>query len=144
MKTLIKSVYAIVLMAVVSTAFTSCKKGEDDPALSLRSREARFVNQWTLTRYEKNGQSQDLSGATFIYDTNKDGTLKQTIEGSIFGVATRSIESGTWSFLDDKERVRVSVDSVVEVYDIQRLANSELWLKQIDGSDTYVYQFEGK
>jgi hypothetical protein len=97
-----------------------------------------------LVKYEKNGQRQDLNGATFIYDTYKGGTLKQTIEGSVFGFPTRSILTGSWLFQNDKEQVRISIDSNVTTYDIQRLANSELWLKWEDGSDSYLYYFDGK
>jgi len=139
-----KIIFAIFLMVITSMAFVSCKKGDDDPSLSLRSREARFVNQWTLVKYEKNGQRQDLNNATFIYDTYKEGTLKQTIEGSVFGFPTRSILNGTWAFENNEEQVRISIDSNVTTFNIQRLANSELRLKETDGADTYMYYFDGE
>ncbi len=46
MKKLILGVLAIGLVA--SSSLTSCKKGENDPFLSLRSRKARVAGEWTI------------------------------------------------------------------------------------------------
>jgi hypothetical protein len=130
------------LAAIVLTALPSCKKGSDDPLLSLVTRKARFTNTWTLIKYEKNGVGQNLSGSTYIYNTFSDGTLKQTVEGSIFGFPVRTVNDGTWTFLNDDEDVNITISSFTTLYNIQRLASKELWLKRISGTDTYVYYFE--
>ena len=128
--------------AIVLTALPSCKKGADDPFVSLITRKARFTNTWTLIKYEKNGVGQNLSGSTYIYNTFSDGTLKQTVEGSIFGFPVRTVNDGTWSFLNDDEDVNITISGLTTLYNIQRLASKELWLKRIAGTDTYVYYFE--
>ena len=143
MKTLKTTFKTLFILALAAVSVTSCKKGEDDPVISLRSREDRFVNEWTLNKLEKNGTAENIDGSTYIYESFKDGTLKETIEGSVFGVATRTIKSGTWRFVDDKEQVRISIDSNVTTYDVQRLADKELWLKKYEGEDTYIYYFSG-
>ncbi len=142
MKT-IKILYICLLFAGIVNV-SSCKKGEDDPAISLRTRKARFVNEWTLVKYEKNGVRQSIDNAKFVYDTYKDGNLKETAEGAVFGTTVLSVRSGTWAFVNDKEDVRISIDSNVTTYEIQRLANKELWLKKTDGADTYMMYFDGK
>lgn len=125
-------------------SISSCKKGDDDPAISLRTRKARFVNEWTLVKYEKNGVQQSIDNAKFIYDTYKDGNLKETTEGTLFGTTAVSVRNGTWAFVNDKEDVRISINSNVTTYEIQRLANKELWLKKTDGADSYMMYFDGK
>ncbi len=40
----------------------SCKKGENDPALSFSSRKARFAGSWEMTGYEYNDRNQETDG----------------------------------------------------------------------------------
>jgi hypothetical protein len=132
------------MLFAVLLSLTSCRKGEDDPLISLRTRKARFANEWTLVKYEKNGERKDIGNSTYIYNTSKDGYLKETIEGAVFGVATRRIREGSWDFVSDKEDVKITIDNDVQIFQIQRLANKELWLKMTDGADTYQYYFDGQ
>ena len=45
-----KNILFIALSLVVgSTVLTGCKKGENDPFLSLKSRDARITELWKLT-----------------------------------------------------------------------------------------------
>ena len=72
-KLIILSLASVALMANLS----SCKKGENDPFLSLKSRKARVVGEWTVTMAE--GTSQDISkisfgGVTVTTTTNETST----------------------------------------------------------------------
>lgn len=125
------------------TSVSSCKKGDDDPAVSVYSRKDRFTNTWTLSKYEKNGTVQDISGTTYKYAVFNNGTLTQTIEGSVFGFPTRTVNDGTWSFMNDDEDVKIIIGNDTTIYNIQRLATKELWLKKTVNADTYVYYFDG-
>lgn len=54
-----------------SVSFNSCRKGEEDPAISLRSRKARLAGEWNLNA-GKDDQTQNSSVSTTTYDgTNK-------------------------------------------------------------------------
>ncbi len=134
---------ALLALATVSALFPSCQKGDDDPIVSVFSRKDRFTNNWTLIKYEKNGVTQDLSGSTYTYNVFNNGTLTQTIEGDIFGFPVRTTKDGTWNFMNDDEDVKIIIDSDTTVYNIQRLASKEMWLRKVDGSDNHVYYFEG-
>lgn len=140
----LKIYFVATLIAVFSLTFSSCKKGEDDPVVSLKTRKDRFTNTWVLTKYEKNGVNQDISGSTYTYDVFNNGTLTQTIEGSVFGFPTRSVKNGNWEFVNDEEDVKITIDDSPTTYNVQRLASNELWLKQLKDGDTYVYYFESK
>lgn len=136
---------AVLVGLIAVTAITSCsKKGDDDPAVSLRTRKDRFTNTWVLTKYEKNGVNQDLSGSTYTYEVFNSGRLTQTIEGAVFGFPTKSVKEGTWEFINDEEDVRITIDDTPVIYNVQRLASDELWLKRTDGNDVHVYFFESK
>jgi hypothetical protein len=143
MKNIKNLLVAFMLITIVSTMFTSCKKGTDDPIVSLKTRKDRFVNTWNLTKYEKNGITQDLNGATYTYVVSSNGTLTRSIEGTIFGFPTKKDDSGTWSFFNEEEDVKIDINSSNTIYNIQRLASSELWLKESVGSDSYIYYFSG-
>lgn len=61
---------------------SSCKKGENDPFLSLKSRKARVVGEWAVTMEE--GKSQDISkisfgGVTVTTTTNETSTYNGTL-----------------------------------------------------------------
>ena len=144
MKTLKFYVSALFIATIVLASFPSCtKKGTDDPVVSLKTIKDRFTNTWTLNKLEKNGNSQDISGNTYIYTANNNGTLTQTIEGSFFGFPTRTVKEGTWVFINDDEDVQINIASDITIYNIQRLATKELWLIKTVDSDTYVYYFNG-
>jgi len=138
-------IYLVVAMiGLTALTFTSCKKGEDDPGLSFRSRKARFTNTWVLTKYEKNGAAQDISGTTYTYDVFNNGSLTRIVDGTVFGFATRTEKNGSWEFANNKEDVKITIDNNAEIYNIQRLATDELWLKMLKDGDTHIYYFESK
>ncbi|MES2617332.1 MAG: hypothetical protein V4613_05610 [Bacteroidota bacterium] len=139
----IKFLIVALVIAATSISLSSCQKGSDDPAVSLKTRQDRFTNTWTLIKYEKNGTTQDLSGATYTYTTFNDGTLSRTVEGTVFGYPTRTVSSGNWAFLNEDEDVKITINNNVTIYNVQRLASKELWLKEVNNADTYIYYFEG-
>ncbi len=46
---------AMAFMLLAGTSIQSCKKGEEDPVVSVKTRKDRFTNTWTLNKLEKNG-----------------------------------------------------------------------------------------
>src|ERR1043165_7024739 len=117
---------AVIIATTALTTLSSCKKGKDDPPVSLASRNDRITNTWTLNKYEKNGTVQDISGSTYIYTIKNNGTLTETIEGSVFGFPSRTVKDGTWSFMNDDEDVKITIEGNAVIYNIQRLASKEL------------------
>lgn len=116
-----KKIFAyLIIAATVVPAFTSCKKGENDPFLSLRSRKSRVAGEWKVTSAKgsqiETGSSPynyswtfdgasyvetDASGSTTMprtmnYTFDKDGsyTYEDNINGSIYK------SSGTWNFME--------------------------------------------
>ncbi len=143
MKKLKICVSALMISTIALGVFSSCKKGTDDPVVSLMTRKDRLTNTWTLTKYEKNSASQDLNGSTYTYTIFNNGTLSQVVEGSIFGFPTRTTKQGTWTLLNDDEDVKIMFPNDTVIYNLQRLASKELWLKKTVSTDTYVYYFSG-
>lgn len=108
------------MMATTVVTFDSCRKGAEDPAISLRSRKARLVGDWKLTKGTMTSTSQNGNITTTTYDgTNettgsssspytmtisfmKDGTYKavttSTQSNSFYTAVTTQETTGTWDF----------------------------------------------
>jgi hypothetical protein len=118
MKNLFKTLIAV---AIVSVTVQSCKKGEDDPGLSLSSRKARFAGEWKIdtmedagTSVSTNNSSSSITTSTNVYTTKITGntyistsnrtstasgsTASTTTTNGTVSEATYTIEKdGTWS-----------------------------------------------
>lgn len=131
-------------MFILSTLLlTSCKKYEDGPRISLRSKTKRVVNIWRIKSEYKNEVSETLSAQDLEYrlSFNKEGLVTISWTNAPFS------GSGTWNFSDNKNILRViisvptsSPDTVN--YTILKLKEKELWLKETESNgDVYEYHY---
>lgn len=109
----------IAAVAIPSVTFVGCKKGENDPAISLRSRKGRVAGEWTVASGEgktTSGSSTTtwkIDGTTYSYTSGsttltstyegkytfeKDGTWTSTTTQSGDGWSEKTDASGTWNF----------------------------------------------
>lgn len=132
--------YPIILALISCFLFSTCKKGEDDPSISLRTRKNRLTGEWRLVSGSAN-LTADGYNDTYTFDgTNvtwtstlyypatgkytlylvikKDGTfsVKEVFAGA------RLEASGTWNFntgigeAKKKEKVIFSINEVQSGY----------------------------
>lgn len=136
----IKSSLPLVLVSLAMAAtYSGCKKGEDDPFLSLRSRKARVAGEWKVSKISgetsdtfaggtthctqsfdgrtyaetcASGNSYSVAG-TWIFTFKKDGTFKE--DQDFTGMGDRTVEhyEGTWTFLsgvgDKKNKEQIAL-----------------------------------
>ncbi len=77
-----KKVFFLMLIAILALpVFQSCKKGENDPAISFLSRKARLVGEWKLTSGNRqvvysNGETETYTydGALVVHESTGDPT----------------------------------------------------------------------
>lgn len=69
-----KLVLIVITAAIMIPFFNSCKKGEEDPFLSLKSRDKRLQGEWTLKAYDETSASKEVS------NVNNNGTASSTEE----------------------------------------------------------------
>ena len=62
------------LLVFTSVLITGCKKGEDDPFISLKSRDARITAKWKLTKAEGTS-TNTFAGTTYTTTSNFNGTV---------------------------------------------------------------------
>ncbi len=161
-----KSISLITLAVVMFSGvfFTGCKKGEDDPFISLKSRDARITAKWKLVNYEglESGISF-FSGESYTTTIAYNGTLLTTtstsngVESIPFTyemeilkdgeltytqVSDGSVQSGKeyWFWLNntDNKTGIILGGPLGEIYQIDRLSSSELILSY-ETEETDVY-----
>lgn len=121
----------LLIIALSISMFVSCKKGENDPGISLRSRDARIVGEWTIESFENtnietigstkttivqkyNGSTITLTNnggtpapSTSTYkgklDIKKDGTYTYTETRTTGSNSTTETQTGNWSWLNSKK-----------------------------------------
>ena len=83
-------------LAIVGGSMTSCKKGENDPFMSLKSRKARVAGEWVMSASESTRTTtQTFSGVstttttTTVYDGTTE-TRTETVAGQTPTVTTSS------------------------------------------------------
>jgi hypothetical protein len=129
----------------------SCKKGENDSFLSLKSRDARIKGTWILKESTFEEQEMDIFGAEIYKESFNGSTMtisddgvemnsysfSETLEINKEGDYTLSnVEdgesnyvTGSWWWLNDtKKKTRISFDDDIDSYEIDRLTNKELVL----------------
>jgi hypothetical protein len=149
-----KQIVAALFVMLLILPFSACKKYEDGPALSLRTKMARLKNFWRLEQLLVNGAD---STAAFL---GSDHSLVMNLETSNYAYwyfvnssypnGTHEMELLSYSFVDGKDGFLLSSLSPVperlcKFYTIKRLTNKELWLEAKDpGFEGYEFRFEGR
>lgn len=117
---------SLILTMVLFVA--ACGKYEEGPSLSLRSKKARLANEWKIAyAYDFKDQVEttaDYSGE--IWEFTKDGRFLERESDSVD-------KSGSWDFISDKEEIAISIGTDIDKYNILRLKENEMWLK--DGEE---------
>lgn len=81
-----KAKLSILALALATVTFTSCKKGENDPGLTLSSRKSRVEGEWTVDKWSEN--------STYNY-TNSDGDVTTWTDVTAFDGSTYTSTSST-------------------------------------------------
>ena len=127
------------LLVLLITA--SCNKYEDGPKLSLRTRKARLINEWVVSKYIVDGTDQtayfNSVAPNYTVIFKKDGNYSITISSG----SSSFSETGTWELSESKSFVlRYETSPNVETHsnEITRLKNDELNTKYYDSNGSLV------
>ncbi|MBL4655084.1 MAG: hypothetical protein JKY33_04605 [Bacteroidia bacterium] len=128
MKNLKKLSVLAILGVFTLTSMTGCKKYEEGPALSLKSKKGRVANKWKIEYAfdidDNEVVTSDYAGETWEFA--KDGEWIERDNDVID-------KSGTWDFISDKESIKITKDNNnIDYYDILKLKSKEMWLKDKD------------
>ena len=93
MRTTKKLTAIIIALMFALPLFNGCKKGENDPMLTIKSRKSRLVGEWTISAYSKTS-------------TDASGTETETFNGSMMTFTDASGSAtctGTWTLTIAKD-----------------------------------------
>ena len=124
---------SIILAAIAFTAH-GCKY-EEGPFISVRSKSERIANTWVIENAYENGK--DVTSDYDQYDLflSKDGKARLTSNHKSGGVTFSFSTDGVWVFENNKNDIRFDFgdDDADGVYEILRLKETELWIKEKGG-----------
>ncbi len=146
---------------VLGLSVSGCKKGEEDPFLSLKSRTARLAGDWklvegTMTETDEDGtytttisESQwvttgpaDYSNTQMInidFTFDKNGTYVQTIVSTSDNLSSTSVNEGAWFWLGkNKEEELKKKEAIALVGQKSIEGDYQATNDGIDYSDNYI------
>lgn len=122
MKKVLSLSMAIVLIAVL---FSSCKKGENDPFLSLKSRTSRLSREWKMSSADMT-TTYTTSSYTSTTTTSFDGTtITQTSVYTVGG--SSSSNTTTYTFSNEVEFAKDGTFTETIIDDGDSETNSGIW-----------------
>lgn len=135
MKTIILK--TAILFSVFTLIATGCKKYEDGPIISVRSKEERIANTWVIEKAYDNGNDVTSDYDQYDLTMDKDHNAKLTSNYKSGNVTFSFSTEGVWSFENNKNDLRLDFNNndADRVYEILRLKENELWLKEKGGEE---------
>lgn len=123
------SVALLILCALVIPTIQSCKKYEDGPMVSLRSRSERVANTWKVENYKINGNDFTSLVSSYTETFTKKGAYSYS-----WGILDGS---GTWSFQNKDKEIKLtgSDGQSSRTLVILKLEEKAFWYYFMDGSD---------
>jgi hypothetical protein len=120
-----------VLSLFLVTSLESCKKYDDGPMISFRSRAERVANNWKVDSYNVNDNNQTSLLADYKESYTKEGNYSYT-----WGILAGT---GTWSFQNKDKEILLLGSSNQEdhVLFILKLEEESFWYYYMDGNDKH-------
>lgn len=108
-----------------------CKKYEDGPMFSFRSRAERVANTWKIENYKVNGSDLTSLVATYNETFTKGGSY--SYDWSVLN------GSGTWKFQNNDKEIKLdgTDDHSSRTLTILKLEEGSFWYSWMDGNDKY-------
>lgn len=133
-----------ILLAFTLMLGTSCKKYEEGPFISLRSKKERLSNEWKIDKmYDENGNELEISelerALKIIYEKSGGFSIKLGDDDFI---------TGTWEFGDKKKTIISTHENPFtsemekDTVQIIKLKEKELWLENSDGGRNQFIPFD--
>ncbi len=129
-----KKLLAIIMVLALSAGLNSCKKYDDGPLISFRSKKARVINDWVIDKVMSKGVDVTSNyPEDYMLSIKEDGSFTLTSNGLSF--------DGKWKFSDDKTQLIITPDvtGIDEIYLIKRLKNKEFTYDQTVNKETSTF-----
>ena len=134
---------AFLTAALLLGISTGCKKYEEGPALSLKSKDARASNNWKAKNVFQDGVDYTAWFTDWSIDMGEDGRI--VITDLADDDSTWVTQAGFWDLVNDEEELRLlytepRVNPDRQTFTITRLTGKEFWFKEFTDSTTWEYR----
>jgi len=144
------TIYLVLLLMVAG----GCKKYDEGPLISLRSKEARLCREWKLEKYTLNDETFDET-SSFIWKIEKSGIIHLTLTIDTHEETAKS----EWQWADNKESIEIKpfekksglisifVDNKKDLseewskFRIMKLTSKEFILEATEDNDNIRFEF---
>ncbi len=140
-----KNIILVALVTFLVVGFVSCKKYEQGPGLSFRSKTKRLANSWRIQSVTVNGVER---AAEPLYAKQKHYIYESgSYIINVIDPITLQAEDiqGTWQLYDENRKLAVNrvnyngVADSLEDYQILKLKEKSLWLRKLDNTIEYHF-----
>lgn len=150
-----KKVIGLILIIGVFTGMLSgCKKYDEGPTFSLKSKTKRLSRDWQIEEYYRNGNNEtsQLIITNYVESYNKNGTHSRSYNDKNGNLVS---ESGQWKFDNNKEQISITGIGSIEwtdqtstvsssSYIILRLTSKEFWYYYENGGGKHEIHLKAK
>jgi hypothetical protein len=130
-----KFYYFVLPVMVISIFCSSCRKYEEGPDISLKSKKNRLFGYWHMVKWTKN-EVEQTSQLQFQHKFGfaKDGTYYYSFYDPLSAYTINF--TGTWEFREQKKQLMLGLKDPIngmeyQVWDIIRLTSKDLWLENV-------------
>ncbi len=120
------SLFTLALLVFSGVVLTGCKKGDDDPFISLKSRDARVTAKWKLVKAEGTS-TNTFAGTTYTTTSNFNGT--------VYSVTYSSGVVDSYSYALEMEILKGGEMTSTETEDGEITTTKEIWFWTNNTSD---------
>ncbi len=140
-----KNILIVAALSFLIVGFISCKKYEEGPGLSFRSKSERLANSWRIQSVTVNGIEK---AADPLYAKQKHYIYESgSYVINIIDPVTLQAEDvqGQWTLYDQDRKLAVNrtnfngVADSLEDYQILKLKEKSLWLRKLDNTVEYHF-----
>jgi hypothetical protein len=141
MKTTKRTLTALAMVALLAPAIESCKKGEEDPAISMRTRDSRMTGTWKMVSVEET--STNTNTTTTSNDVNAEKSDKTTTT-----VTTKSFDGTNWTettkydATENRTEVDPTFNNTTLKYDYPTVTSKEVDDNSSTTVDSYTYEIK--
>lgn len=149
-----KSISLFLIIGLVAGLLSSCKKYDEGPVLSLRTKTKRLSRDWQIQEYYRNGniETSQLIITNYVESYNKNGAHTRSYNDKNGNLVS---ETGQWKFDNNKEEISVTGIGSIEwtdqtssvsssSYIILRLTSKELWYYYENGGSKHEIHLKEK
>lgn len=136
-----KTVKFLSVLLVATFIISSCTKFEEGRSVMMVK--SKLARTWNLTKFEINGNNQNLENFSMEQTFTKEGRYTTKVTVPFLGSDT---ETGKWEFGDDKSILRTQEDDETtwEQATILSLSSKEMKARRVEDGTNYDYTFTAK